>query len=242
MVHTLPPWTSKWRMATIFGQIDSGELAARLGSINTFDRRGNVLWMDDFEDNIDKWALLISEATGSIALSTATARNGATSAKLTTGPTILDFVRMWRLISYPQVGKFGLETSFTVAGNKEIYKFSFYYDNGTVLKLTDIEYDSDTDLLRYTDSGGVWQDIATSLDLHDNPHLFHTMKLVCDFENDEYIRLLLDKEVYPLTDVALNVGGVSTSPHLFVEYNFINGENASKTCYIDDVIVTQNEP
>ena len=46
MVHTLPDYSTKYRMTNVFGNIDHSELAARLGSPSTFDRRGNIIFMD----------------------------------------------------------------------------------------------------------------------------------------------------------------------------------------------------
>ncbi len=48
MVHTLPDYTSKWKMLKLSANVDNAELAARINGINTFDRRGNVLYIEDF--------------------------------------------------------------------------------------------------------------------------------------------------------------------------------------------------
>ena len=221
--------------------VGNAELAARLGSIDTYERSGNILWMDDFEDNIDKWNLLVSDTTGSIALSTASARNGATSARLTTGPTADDYVALSKSLSFPVLGKFGLETSFTIAGDKEIIRFHLYLYSSGNSKLPVIEYDSENDTLRCQLGLVEWQTIATNLNLSRTAGLFHTMKLVCDFENGKYVELYLDNVLYPLTDIAIPTSGAITAPYLWIRIKYATNENASKTCYIDDVIVTQNE-
>ena len=55
MAHGHPDYGGAAPLATVYTLQDLAELAARLGSIDVFDRRGNVLLLDDFESGIKKW-------------------------------------------------------------------------------------------------------------------------------------------------------------------------------------------
>ena len=55
MAGETPDYGRLSAQATVFPVTDLGELAARLGSIVSHDRRGDVIWLDGFEDGLDKW-------------------------------------------------------------------------------------------------------------------------------------------------------------------------------------------
>ena len=82
MVHTLPPWTSKYRLVKIFANVDVAELVVRLGSPVSFDRRGNVVLIDDFAASVIKWSYPGYGTGNGHELSTAWAKSGSQSLKL----------------------------------------------------------------------------------------------------------------------------------------------------------------
>ena len=81
---------------TNFGDpVSNAELAARLGSPDTFDRRGDVLWMDDFESGL-KWRTSLL-GTGSLIDLTATmAASGGKCCRLVTGSANNDYAYLLR--------------------------------------------------------------------------------------------------------------------------------------------------
>ena len=56
MGHGYPDYGTQGPVSTVHSIQDLGELAVRLGSIVTFDRRGNVLWLDGFDSGIGAWS------------------------------------------------------------------------------------------------------------------------------------------------------------------------------------------
>ena len=65
MAHTLPPWTSKYKLTEVFSGIDVNELAVRLGSPVNLDRRGNIVFIDDVEHALRKWEVSTTGDRGS---------------------------------------------------------------------------------------------------------------------------------------------------------------------------------
>ncbi|GAH58675.1 unnamed protein product, partial [marine sediment metagenome] len=49
MVHTLPDYSTKYKMTNLFGNLDNSELAARIKPLSMLDRAGHLIWYDDFE-------------------------------------------------------------------------------------------------------------------------------------------------------------------------------------------------
>ncbi|KKK91844.1 hypothetical protein LCGC14_2708890, partial [marine sediment metagenome] len=102
--------------------INIAELAARLGGIVSFYRRGDVLWLDDFEGTIGKWA--VSGTGASASLSTDDARNGAKSGKLTLGAGKEIFIN--RVMGYPVISNMGFEMSWKHDTSLSQYEWSLY--------------------------------------------------------------------------------------------------------------------
>lgn len=242
MSHGYPDWGVFAPKKTTYALQDMAELAARIKPVNTFDRRGDVIWWDDFEDNLNKWQQSTVGTGAGIALSSDAARSGGLSAKLTTGDAIDDFAILEHRCPYPALSKIGFEISFVVAGDKEQYRFGILIWDGTNAHLGEVRYDSETDKLEYYDSAASWQTIASDVALYDSIYLFHTLKLVVDFVNDKYIRCIVDKTEYDLSAYDLCVAASPVSPYLYARFSISTKEDANKTTYADDAISTQNEP
>ena len=91
MAHGTPDWGVTAGAVTTYQVTDLGELAVRLGSPISHDRRGDVIWWDDFECTLNKWQTVANGAGSSVALSDARARNGRYSALLISGSAVVDF-------------------------------------------------------------------------------------------------------------------------------------------------------
>ena len=114
MAHGQPDFGLYAVKKTVSGLADLGELAVRLGSIITFDRRGDIVWFDDFEGDVFKWERDPSGVDAAIIVSPEAARNGAFSAKLTTGNLADDHATILHHLPYPVTSRVGFEISFTV--------------------------------------------------------------------------------------------------------------------------------
>ena len=73
-------------------------------------------------------------------------------------------------------------------------------------------------------------------------NVFHTLKVVGDFVNNKYVRLLFDSTTYDVSAYDLSESANSTAANLDVIIKNTNATDFSQTNYIDNVIVTQNEP
>lgn len=242
MVHTLPPWTSKWRMAKIFGQIDSGELATRLGSIDTFDRRGNIVWMDDFEASTLKWNSLTIGANGSGVLSTETARNGASCFKMVTDAVT---GRGWQIVKrlpIPESGRIGIEFSVSSADDKWnlALTLALYTLAGTIN--ANLTWNEEFHKLWIIPLEGGSEDFFFDAYHFNDIYNFYTMKLVVDFSTSKFVRAIWNDYARDLSGYALRPTAFVDSYFMSININVTAKENAAKTVYIDDVIVTQNEP
>jgi len=229
-------------MATIFANIDDAELAARLGSINTFDRRGNVICMDDFEGAMLKWSTNWDGLNAGVNLSTATARSGSQSCILTAGDGVNGKAEISRYMGGKILGKMGAEVSFTVNNLTTTIELDFRYFDGTYGYIARIIYDKAGKKFQYYNYLGNPVDFITGVNLRSYINSFHTMKLIIDTNSSEYVRFLCDDFGEDLSGLSLNSYGDARTPDLYFEMKHTCANANAKSIYVDDVIITQNEP
>lgn len=222
---------------------DVAELAARLGSIVTFDRRGNVVWLDDFEDNIDKWQILVVGGIGGEAvLSNARARKGALSARLTTGNVIDASVELQTVFYYPVFSNLGFEISFIYNGNMSEYRWLFQVNDGTHYTLAEVRLNPATNALEINDHILGWVALAPTPTLRPHFYAFNTLKIVQNPKTRKYIRLILNEVEYILDGYDLVYALFPQPANLMASVLVTTGVAANEVAYFADAIITQNEP
>lgn len=242
MAHGAPDFARYRRDSVTFPTLDLAELAARLGSIVTYDRRGDVIFLDDFEENLAAWTTFTAGTGGAVALDTTHARSPGQSVKLTSGSTGGASASIYEYLPYREAGRFGLEAHFTVDNNLLKLLFRLVFFSGTERRYFLVEYRPAQTELRVQSSNGAYVTIADDVSLRTSAGLFHAAKLVVDAPENEYVRFLLDNTEYDLSGIASNETADTAQPYLdvFIGAEGIAGTNA--VVYVDDVIVTQNEP
>jgi len=242
MPHAGPDWGTYAPASTIYSLQDLGELAARIGSFVNFDRLGNVIAMDNFENGIGEW-YSDGDAGFSADWDSKYCRLGGFSCKLTTGPSAGNTVKITKHIGAPVLSAMGVEVSFSYEQNwryldifLDLYDGTYYY--GAALR-----FDHTTAKLQYKDSAGAFQDIAGGFYYGTElPHDFDTLKIVADFTTVKYKRLLVNNLVFDLSEISFLKDVSTNTPALTVQLRLTTSANAAAIAYIDDVIVTQNEP
>jgi len=242
MGHGTPDWWGAEPTETIYGIQDVGELAARLGSIDTFDRRGNVLFIDSFEHGLAPYFTGAEQAGSAVVLSALTARSGAYSCKLTTGAVANALAYVARHGPYPVLSKYGFEVAFTVDDNAVEVRIGLTLYDGVNSTGFIVRYLPATDKWQYYNSAGTWVDLATGVALLANTRAFHVVKLVVDLETGEYFYFLWDSDEVSMAGLGGKVTASALSPTIDVSVTLMGGAGAAATIYVDDFIMTQNEP
>ena len=242
MSHTLPDYTGKYVNEHVYGEVDNGELAVRLKSPVSYDRRGNVVWMDDFEDNINKWTQTHVGAGGSIELSTEAARNGASSCKLITPSDTTLFASIQHGCGMLGLSNYGVELNYAhqVTGSRLILTMGRY--DGAINHYGVIDITQATGVLRIYDQITAAYVTLDTLSVLSEPEVWHTLKLVIDMRTNMYVRAMFNETTYDLSDYGLLAQVIATSPHIAWNIKLSTLDAGNEHVYIDDVIVTQNEP
>jgi hypothetical protein len=224
------------------GLSDIGELAARLGSIVTWDRRGDVEYLDDFESPTIKWYLMEAGTASVGELSPTTSRSGSQSLKCTVGVLAGNLVGIVRYFPIIELQREGFELSFAVIDPELKLEMMCWHYDGTTQKKAGLKIEFDDGKLYYFNSAGGWTNFATYYALDGGAYLFSTAKLVVDFKESKYVRLIINDTEYDLSAYATDDDPSATIPEVYVDARMIATENGTFTAYIDDFIFTGNEP
>lgn len=220
---------------------DIAELAARLGSIHTWDRRGKVILLDNFESPLLKWGIS-NIGTATSVLDSTTARSGAQCLKFSVGALVTAISSMSRSVSVQRNERLGLEWAFAPQHTNMYQELRIWYESGTFRKIARILIYSDTGAIWYYDDGGVAVLLATLGELKRSALMFHTAKLVVDFENNKYVRFVLNSIETDMSTLAIQTTGLVSAPTVgIVLYERLDAAGL-KVCYVDDWIVTRDEP
>lgn len=221
---------------------DIGELATRLGSIVTFDRRGDIIFYDNFESDVLKWIYSQTGSGGELVATAERAKTNGFCAKLSTGGASGNLGTMTKRISYQALSKIGFEVSFTLNDNLSEYLFTAYLYDSVNYYAIRLRYITATDQLE-VDNNGSWVVIATGIKTFTNTYLFNTIKIVADFAGaKKYERVILNEIEYDISAYNLRTASSAIGRHLSIEIQLTTGVASSQVSYIADAIITQNEP
>ena len=242
MPHGYPDFGATTAPVTTYGLDDLGELAARLGSIVTFDRRGDVVFQDSFEDGLGKWTSGISEYAGYVDLTMLAARSGLLAVRFPCTAAGDQATGLRLSIAPPGSGRWGVEFSFTVDGKTKWVEARVASWDGDTLDHFGLLYDHEDAQLDIYSVGAGWTPVASGFRLAAAERMFHTVKLVFDVDAATYRRLILDGVAYDVSGEPAYSEPDASYPEL--DLDIVHWAQAGKdtTTYLDDVIITQNEP
>lgn len=221
---------------------DNAELAARLGSIVTFDRRGDVLWWDDFEDNAAKWTPDYVPAGGTWALSAVRALLGGNSGALGTAAAIGATAEVVRAVFYPVASKVGYEIAFNLPLGGYPIVFRIRIDDRVDSTDFLIRYNYNTSVLELETTLGVVVVIDPAFVLRTAGTGFHILKLVIDMTTLMFVKLILDDYTFDISAYAGNRIGAPVATGINLYALATSALAAGIIMYLGHCIFTQNEP
>lgn len=227
----------------VIGSIaDMGELAARLGSPDTFERQGNVIFIGDFEHGLEGWLTATSGTGASVTWSPDYKLRGGFSAKLVAGSDSERYAEIKRELAYPSLVNIGFEAAWTEDADMEkidgyitLYTGAFKIDWA-------FRYDAVTGQNYVLTTGDTWQAIGDPVESYKSDYLFYITKVVVDPVNLVYKKMIAGPTSFDIDGIAATYAvntGLARMEASGRVYS-LSGKNA--TVYVDSIIITQNEP
>jgi hypothetical protein len=242
MVHGTPDWGGSAPKITTYKLDDHAELAARLGSIVSYDRRGEVLWLQDFTEGGQPFQVAGFGIGGDGYLTCAGALSGGICLCLQTDVLAGDYERVYQHGYYQVEGGVGQEIWFTVAANLRSVRMRVIMYTGVRSYDYQVMYNQITGELSVYEAGGAWPVIGVIAPLDTLYASYHPFKMVFNTITHEYVRVLLvDKEFSARGIGCFEAAIVSAKSMISMVY--VTAEAAGGCAInLDNWIMTQNEP
>lgn len=221
---------------------DLGELAVRLNSPISVDRRGTVVLLRDFRYGVDTSEMATAGLGETIKAAAVHSQYGGYSARLERVASVNSYAGVDIRAIARSVGLLGVEALFGATTNYPNLRLYIYRYTGTTLLRWGLEWDSTSGEVSIRDSDGNFTLAQSGLNLLIGYPLLHSMKLVVNEDDLSYTRAIVSGTDITLPSETAQSTASSVEPHVLAR--FFNAEGPTGGCfvYVDVIIITVNEP
>ena len=242
MPHGTPDWWGTGPKSTTYALQDLAELAVRLGSVNTYDRRGDVVWWDDWSGGAGR---VIASGTGygwEVYPVLVWGRYSSVALMLRTTQPV-DYTTGFDLnLPYPVPGGIGVEVGFGAVANLWLWRVALVLFDGQRYHRFSAQYNHEEGVITVLLPTGNWLTVGSPGRQLTDYNSYCTLKLVISTLLDRHVRVLFNHQTYLLTDYSPQLGDDALPPHLTVEVRMRSSSDIPVSAPCSHVIVTQNEP
>jgi len=221
---------------------DHAELAARLGSIVTFDRLGTVIDLETFVKGRSRWQSLIWGVGGAIELSNFRSEVDGVSLKLTSGTGLDPTVQTVWFLPFPELTRLGYEASYSFTGVLHRCYHGFNVFHGAYYDYFGLRWTLTTGEIAYRDITVGWIPTGVTLIPAAHTYLFNKIKLVTNALTGEYERMVVNDEGYSLKGRYAEQVGAPDDAHIQAFSRVWGNGVADMIAYLDSCIFTETEP
>jgi len=221
---------------------DMGEVAARLGSIVTFDKRGDVVDFDNFEEPALRWEKAIQGASSYARHSSNRCKSGSQALELYQDGSASAFTEIRSGIAVLGSKNLGMEISYSTTDITCLFNIYIVFLTGTKRYEAEARIDFAAYKFYVCDENGDFIEIGSFYGVSATPIPYHTIKLVADFDSFKYKRLLLDNYEYDISAIGLLEATEAAVPVVLRQIEIRPVTTNGGTIYVDDFVFTQAEP
>lgn len=243
MVHGLPDWGLVGPKQATYGLDDLGELAARLDCPTVWDRRGDVIFQDSFEMGLGKINIVEVGAGAAHHITCQNVWHGDYALELIIGgEELLHQTQIAWVMPQPSISNYGWEVWFSMAQNITYFVVGFILQRAPNFYNAGIRYDHVNKRLEYGDADGTWHLVTDNFDLYEYVKPVHYLKMVANWNTQEYMRVIADDMSYSLRGNYMPTGAWVGANYLEPLIQIIGSWGHTPTITIDNLIFTENEP
>lgn len=242
MAHGMRDWSNLGAEENVYSMMDMAELAARLGSPSLFNREGNVLFIDTFEHGLKPWNLVGSGTNADAIASHTWSRYGGYSMKLITGYELGGGMIGQRSFPYPVLSRYGIEYAFSIEPGITQIDTVISHRDGAEIHSYAFRMQLDANRLIIWHADYVPVIFKTSLTLATTSYSYHVVKIVIDIVNNMWLRIILNDTEYDLSAYSGSSVDYPATPLMDVQITAFSGADSNAAVYLDDFIITFNEP
>ena len=242
MTHTVPDYTSQYKLINTYGQMDLTEISARLGGYSLFDRRGKVFFLDGFEySTLTNWTIMAA-AGGAMAMDNTKSFYGQSSAKITTAAGSPWTIAILKYLDVPSQSAVGSEIMFMPNHANEIFTLALFLTNGTNEYSAQIRANFATNVMQYMDAAGSWQTLPGTLYWSISCEWWKYFKLVANVSTKKYVRAFIGNMTWDLSAISMHTVGGSSNAYIEVAASLAATDSTQHYGWVDNLVLTHDEP
>lgn len=242
MAHGTPDWWGVSPKGQTYVLQDDAELAARLDAPNKWERRGDVVWMNTFERGAKALYATTIGVNSEWYLSSVDSWAGNSHLCLVSGNVLGDQCTAHYQFPVPMLGYWGFQYWVSLHDDLRFLNTIMLHSDGTNYYEAMVRYEPGTDELAIQDDDLGWVIIDDSLDLIVHDQTYHIFKVVADFKEHAYHRLLVNDHVYDISDYDMAITAIPTSHRVDIRIETWNLGGVTSSVKVDSLIFTINEP
>lgn len=242
MAHGTPDFWGAAPKGTTYGLADMSELAVRLGSFVNYDRRGDVIWADGFDQGGAGYLVTGSGVGTNVYLSCSQVNHGGLCLVLKTGAAEGTMSQVEKAMRYPVLGGVGLEISFVPDTKTALVLLGILLYDGANQTGYTVGYDHATGKINVYDHLGAATLIGTPGLLRDTYSTYSQFKMVINCLTGKYMRAMINEHTYDASACGGDVIGSGTIKSMVIYSMVTCGSGGYSEVRVDNMIVTQNEP
>lgn len=201
-----------------------------------------TVWEDDFEAPVLKWRANSSIGGTDPVLTTENAWKGTQSAYFITAAVANESASLDRTFPLLRFGRWGIEFFLRIlTWTPGYFRLRLSILDGTNHSRAELRLDSEARTATIITPDGAIE-VATGILTLPLDRPFVPIKLVVDMDTDRYVRLIIGPTAIDISAHALVIVGPTDNLVLTVQHYLAGGIAGVMSCYVDNVIITQNEP
>ena len=221
---------------------DLGELAVRLGSPVFFDRRGELVYVEDFSCGLGGWITDVSGDGASVKVDCDKPYRHPYQAKLIAGITLNKSASLGRTIGGWVTGQIGAEWMMEVEEDASYSRHVINVWDGSVLSQTALKYTDATKTWSVRNAAGGYTDVLVSGINIASGYMYIPVKFVFALDTGYYCRLLVGSRTVDLSSIALEQSADTDTPNLTIASYLYGTGSVAPIMRLAQILITANEP
>ena len=241
MPHGAPDDSDVVKRGAAYRLDDMAELAARLGSPMTFNRQGDVVWLDTFAGGVNGWVRYTGGAGILIELENTHFLTEGLACVLTVAVADPRYAMIYRSFPYYSDTRLGFGITYACAGANSTVGLEMDYFEGAFYYKGLIRIDHTSGDVTYLDTTGGFTALGNLGLLDGVGVIWYPTKLIIDTLANEYVGFYHGDTYYNMAGIPLYTGGSALAPHSMTVVTFSDTVGSGQSLYLDSAIYTENE-
>lgn len=241
MPRGTPDWAQVAPQDLLARVLDDAELAVRLGAASIFDRRGSVVYADDFSHGINRYAVISQGSDTFARISHRDSLLSGYSLRCNTGSTGGE--QAGASVSVPLITDtpIGIEALFASASQDIRFNVGLQVHNGTSLLEYLMRWDRNSDDLEVKTGVSTFTDVDTDLDHFVGVHAWAHLKLVIDPAAETYLRGRVGQDLFDLSALSPATLPTTGGPGVAGRVACDSSQASADDGFVGLVVITVNE-